>query len=69
MLRWWQRCDFCAYKDATHHHDCMWEKLMRAARWAENGLLVVFADGSRCIHGPRACDDCISHDTLLHMST
>jgi len=22
-----------------------------------------------CIHGPKACDRCVEHDTMLHMST
>jgi hypothetical protein len=24
---------------------------------------------TKCIHGSPACDDCIAHDTMLHMST
>jgi hypothetical protein len=24
---------------------------------------------SHCIHGAPACDECVAHDTMLHMST
>jgi hypothetical protein len=69
-MRWWRRCSFCCWDDyGTHHPGCLWAKFLRAGRWSENGILVVLADGSSCIHGPRACDDCISYDTMLAMSS
>lgn len=37
------------------------------ARTAE--LSEKFRKGGACVHGRPACEDCIAHDTLLHMSS
>jgi hypothetical protein len=38
--------------------------------WEGEGALDVTDEkATGCIHGRPACDDCIAHDTMLHMST
>lgn len=41
-MKWFKLCSFCNHVD-KHDINCLWRKILRAAKWSENGLAVVFS--------------------------
>lgn len=46
-MSWFNFCPFCHYeKDyihETHERTCVWRKVLRAAKWSSNGVVVAFS--------------------------